>query len=175
MRYQGKVGEWNDERGFGFIVPNGGGTKVFLHVSSLSERGRRPSVGSLLTYELINDERGRPQASSAGFVVTAQRESSNHSTSVFTVLGFAFVLIFGTYVAYVRFSHPNSTVLASVYKVILARDALRKHPEFQCEPGKSSCSQMNSCAEAFFHQERCGISQMDGDRDGIPCEQQWCN
>ncbi|MFN2604453.1 MAG: excalibur calcium-binding domain-containing protein [Gemmatimonadaceae bacterium] len=64
---------------------------------------------------------------------------------------------------------------ASLYKIVWARSALRSNPQFQCEPSKSSCAQMNSCAEAFFHQERCGVAEMDGDRDGIPCERQWCN
>jgi len=79
------------------------------------------------------------------------------------------------YVAYVRMSHPNSTVSASIYKIFSARDSLRLHPEFQCEPTELSCSSMTSCAEAFFHQEHCDVSGMDGDHDGIPCEQQWCN
>jgi cold shock CspA family protein len=34
MRYQGRIGEWKDDRGFGFITPNGGGPRVFLHISS---------------------------------------------------------------------------------------------------------------------------------------------
>jgi hypothetical protein len=85
------------------------------------------------------------------------------------------VLTAMVYVGYVRITHRNSTVAASAYKIVFARDALRPHPEFQCEPKKSSCSKMTSCAEAFFHQEKCAVDNMDGDRDGIPCEQQWCN
>jgi hypothetical protein len=79
------------------------------------------------------------------------------------------------YVAYVRLSHPNSTVSSSVYKILFARDALNLSPGFVCSPAKSSCPQMQSCAEALFHQEKCSVPNMDGDRDGIPCEDQWCN
>lgn len=32
-----------------------------------------------------------------------------------------------------------------------------------------------SCAEAKFFLQHCPTVQMDGDNDGIPCEQQWCN
>lgn len=85
------------------------------------------------------------------------------------------VLAFAAYVAYVRLSHPNSTVQASVYKILWARAALHENPQFRCEASKSWCTQMASCAEAFFYQERCGVATMDGDHDGIPCEQQWCN
>lgn len=36
--------------------------------------------------------------------------------------------------------------------------------------GKSLCGQMESCAEARFYLAHCGISKLDGDRDGMPCE-----
>ncbi len=40
---------------------------------------------------------------------------------------------------------------------------------FRCE-GKTRCRQMRSCAEARFYLERCGVTTIDGDKDGIPCE-----
>jgi cold shock CspA family protein len=175
MRYQGRIGEWKDDRGFGFIAPNGGGARVFVHISSFSTRGHRPSIGSLVTYELVMDDKGRPQAKSAQFVGDRGRTGIAEPNRVVAALAAIFILCFGGYVAYVRMSQPNSTVSASAYKIFSARDALRSHPEFRCDPAKSSCSRMTSCAEAFFHQERCGVSGMDGDGDGIPCEQQWCN
>lgn len=36
--------------------------------------------------------------------------------------------------------------------------------------GKRSCSQMDSCAEAYFYLTRCGVAALDGNRDGTPCE-----
>ncbi len=41
--------------------------------------------------------------------------------------------------------------------------------------GRRHCSQMTSCAEAKYFLANCPGVQMDGNRDGIPCEQQWCN
>ncbi len=35
---------------------------------------------------------------------------------------------------------------------------------------KKSCTQMDSCAEAYFYLTRCGESALDGDGDGTPCE-----
>ncbi len=35
---------------------------------------------------------------------------------------------------------------------------------------KHFCKQMGSCAEAKFHFSRCGLTRLDGDRDGVPCE-----
>jgi endonuclease YncB( thermonuclease family) len=36
--------------------------------------------------------------------------------------------------------------------------------------GKRYCREMTSCAEARFQLERCGLTQLDGDGDGVPCE-----
>ncbi|WP_199708141.1 excalibur calcium-binding domain-containing protein [Teichococcus wenyumeiae] len=36
---------------------------------------------------------------------------------------------------------------------------------------KRYCTQMTSCAEAQFYFRQCGLSRLDGDRDGVPCEQ----
>jgi hypothetical protein len=35
---------------------------------------------------------------------------------------------------------------------------------------RRSCREMQSCAEARFHLERCGLEGIDGDGDGVPCE-----
>lgn len=40
---------------------------------------------------------------------------------------------------------------------------------FSCD-GRHLCRQMRSCAEARFFLEVCGVSQLDGDGDGVPCE-----
>lgn len=50
---------------------------------------------------------------------------------------------------------------------------LEQESNFQCE-GKQHCSEMSSCDEAEFYLENCPNVLIDGDRDGIPCEQQHC-
>jgi len=35
---------------------------------------------------------------------------------------------------------------------------------------KRYCKEMHTCAEAYFHMSNCGLSRLDRDRDGIPCE-----
>lgn len=44
---------------------------------------------------------------------------------------------------------------------------------WRCD-GRTRCSQMSSCAEATWFLQHCPGTQMDGDHDGVPCEQQWC-
>ncbi|MGH8444164.1 MAG: excalibur calcium-binding domain-containing protein, partial [Solimonas sp.] len=46
-------------------------------------------------------------------------------------------------------------------------------PGFRCE-GKTYCRQMGSCEEARFYLANCPGTKMDGDHDGIPCEDQFC-
>jgi len=48
-----------------------------------------------------------------------------------------------------------------------------KSEKFKCD-GRIYCSQMKSCEEATFFLKNCPGVKMDGDGDGIPCEQQWC-
>lgn len=45
---------------------------------------------------------------------------------------------------------------------------------YSCD-GRTYCSQMNSCAEAMYFIAHCPGTKMDGDNDGVPCEQQWCD
>lgn len=35
---------------------------------------------------------------------------------------------------------------------------------------KYYCNQMSSCKEAFYCMNECGLTRLDGDSDGIPCE-----
>src|SRR5262245_25842889 len=68
MRFRGRIARWNDEKGFGFIVPEQGGDDVFLHISALENRQRRPTVSDIVTFELAYDERRRKRAQNVLFV-----------------------------------------------------------------------------------------------------------
>lgn len=41
---------------------------------------------------------------------------------------------------------------------------------FGCHLKKRYCRQMASCEEALFYLTQCGLTTLDGDRDGLPCE-----
>lgn len=76
MRYQGKITDWKDDKGFGFIMPNGGNQRVFVHIKSFSNQQKRPVGNALVTYELTHDTKGRPQANNVAFVVGRVRPTS---------------------------------------------------------------------------------------------------
>ena len=46
-------------------------------------------------------------------------------------------------------------------------------PSFSCQ-GKTRCSEMVSCPEAEYYLSHCPNVKIDGDGDGIPCEEQHC-
>jgi endonuclease YncB( thermonuclease family) len=55
----------------------------------------------------------------------------------------------------------------------LLAQATRSGASFRCD-GRTHCSQMTSCEEATFFLRNCPDAKMDGNRDGVPCEKQWC-
>lgn len=65
MRYNGKIAEWNDDRGFGFVTMAGTGARHFMHIRAFEGRGRRPVVGDQITFELKPQEGGRAPAAVA--------------------------------------------------------------------------------------------------------------
>lgn len=62
MRYAGRISGWDDDRGFGFVMPNGGGEQAFVHVKSFDRGGRRPVDGDMVSYQPQRDGRGRLSA-----------------------------------------------------------------------------------------------------------------
>lgn len=96
MRYQGRITTWKDDKGFGFITPNGGGEQVFVHFNAFSSRRRRPAGNELVTYELAVDGKGRTQANAVAFVgerpVPAKAPGSSKLPPLFAVCFLLLVL-----------------------------------------------------------------------------------
>lgn len=42
--------------------------------------------------------------------------------------------------------------------------------EYSCGT-KQFCTEMNNCDEAMYYYEACNVSSLDGDKDGVPCEE----
>lgn len=67
MRFQGRIIEWHDEKGYGFISENGTNRRIFLHIKSFTKRSRRPDLGDVVTYEIKIDGKGRSNAEKTSF------------------------------------------------------------------------------------------------------------
>jgi hypothetical protein len=73
--------------------------------------------------------------------------------------------------SYYKLQQPAEALPAAAMP--LSKPVQAMPPEFRCD-GRTHCSHMTSCEEAFFFIEHCPGTQMDGDGDGIPCERQFC-
>lgn len=76
-RQEGTVKMWNDERGFGFIQPSGGGEDVFVHRTSLGE-GVQLSQGMSVSYDPEWDDRKRKDRA-ANVTVSAGGDAAGFS------------------------------------------------------------------------------------------------
>ncbi|MEN9403244.1 MAG: hypothetical protein RL091_1947 [Verrucomicrobiota bacterium] len=60
---QGKIIEWNRERGFGYV--DNAGRRVFLHIRDFKVRHRWPEVGDVVQFVMGQDKHGRSCAQEA--------------------------------------------------------------------------------------------------------------
>lgn len=194
MRFEGTLTQWNDDRGFGFILPTEGGQNLFAHISAFPRDGQRPRLNERLSFEVTLGQGGKKQAvaiqrpgavlaSAPGRQRTTPSMSRNSSTGglgklvalllVCSVLG-------GGYWKYE--SRQQQARAAAAAQEATNSSAMADTPStpvtlaaspFRCD-GRQHCSQMTSCAEAKFFLKNCPDPQMDGNNDGVPCEQQWC-
>lgn len=67
MRLVGRISDWKDEKGFGFVVPHGGGDRAFVHIKAFQPGSRRPAEGDLISYEAVKDAKGRLNAQAIRF------------------------------------------------------------------------------------------------------------
>lgn len=69
-------------------------------------------------------------------------------------------------------SHGKKTkdIDAPVPTLYQAPQAVSTAPMNQECRGKRTCKEMSSCEEAKFYLNNCGVTNIDGDGDGIPCE-----
>lgn len=84
MVVKGRITDWNDVRGFGFISDLKGSDRVFVHISAFPYGSRRPTEGEFVSYTLGTDERGRRCATDVTYAVRYAKRpirTSKNSTS----------------------------------------------------------------------------------------------
>jgi uncharacterized membrane protein YsdA (DUF1294 family)/cold shock CspA family protein len=55
----GIISNWNEEKGFGFIIPSTGGKSIFFHINDYSYRHKRPLKNLQVQYFTSTDPKGR--------------------------------------------------------------------------------------------------------------------
>lgn len=186
MRLTGTLRSWHADRGFGFIAPTHGGPEIFAHVTAFPLDGSTPTVGEKLSYELGRGDNGKPRAirihrqalGNPGTYPSRARPPlrKRHRSFFPSVLGIAIVVAVGGY-GYSRYARQVMPLAAASLheptQAVTATPAAEDTAGYRCD-GRTYCSQMTSCAEAKFFLRNCPGTQMDGNNDGVPCEQQWC-
>ncbi len=81
MRDQGRLVEWLDDKGYGFIQPNDETKgRVFLHIKDFAQKGPRPILGCALEYNVQVDANGRYKATQVSYLKASQTQKSGRST-----------------------------------------------------------------------------------------------
>lgn len=62
VRFAGRIRGWVDDKGYGFVEPNGGGERAFVHVKAFPRGSARPCDGDLVSYATRRDAKGRINA-----------------------------------------------------------------------------------------------------------------
>jgi uncharacterized membrane protein YsdA (DUF1294 family)/cold shock CspA family protein len=112
MRYQGRITTWKDDKGFGFVTPNGGGAQVFVHINSFSTRQRRPAENEFITYELRVDGKGRAQAEAVAF---AGEKATPTDSSGYSSIPPLFACVFLVVVAATVFAGKLPKAILALY------------------------------------------------------------
>ncbi|GHA66921.1 cold shock domain-containing protein [Photobacterium aphoticum] len=151
---KGKIIRWVDDRGFGFIKSQSLHGDVFAHVSKFQPGYRRPIVGDEVEFQL--DYRAHKLSASHVQLIGVEPLKSHPLNTLLSILFLG-------------------AIVAGLYFFVIEPEL---HPAyrdmgFSCQ-GKTYCSQMTSCDEAKFYLATCPNVKIDGDRDGIPCERQFC-
>ncbi|CAI3968045.1 MAG: cold shock and DUF1294 domain-containing protein [Alteromonas macleodii] len=83
MKYQGRIQQWDDAKGYGFVEPNGGGTRAFTHIEAFKQRSRHPVNGDIIVYEVEQDRNGNHRACNISLLKDhkAKRLRANKPTS----------------------------------------------------------------------------------------------
>jgi cold shock CspA family protein len=143
---KGRITQWRDDRGFGFISSEEVDSKVFFHISSLTTKAKRPEVGDSVIFITQTDSQNRLNATSVAIEGMDRAGSSHDNPSKVepvskNVFDYLFIAILLTSVALTGFAYFKTTSLESsiVFAIpaviaffFLSREKKPKSKSFQC-------------------------------------------
>ncbi|OUD49042.1 hypothetical protein BTA15_23670 [Vibrio parahaemolyticus] len=92
---KGKVVECNDSKGYGFISALNGELRVFVHISTVQSKGRRPKVDDAVKFEVNEDKKGCYNATNVTILGSSPVSSTIMFSIVYLVLASTAVFILG--------------------------------------------------------------------------------
>jgi len=184
---KGELIKWNDKKGFGFIKPGLGNHDIFIHISALKKIPRKPVVGDIILYQLHNDNNGKQRAVNArikGINISENNQNINRKAknkkykqknnrfSMLVTFGLIAIIAYNVFSFLSKSFNNKETIKYDTPSSFIEQNTYEE--KFTCD-GKTHCSEMISCDEAYFYLNNCPGTKLDGNNDGEPCERQWCN
>jgi cold shock CspA family protein len=169
--YRGQLTKWDNAKGFGFIKSSELSSDTFIHISALKHMSRKPRQGDFIHFD-VEQHKGKSRATKARiegvkinspFTVSRTHKSRSSNKLIYVVALIA-IIAFSFQRLDLGSSNktPQTEFSPSPTKTITTQ-------QFTCD-GRQHCSQMTSRAEAEYFTRHCPNTKMDGDNDGIPCE-----
>ena len=195
---EGTLSQWDNASGTGIITPVHGDQRYLVTLADFAlGKTAKPQLGEELLFEAGTDSDSQPCARSVTRPVHAlppppdempdyiPPRISRPASSSSGFLPLIIMLGLGAYGYHVFFeTNPDSSfrkpgdvmteVESMAPKVMEKLRTTLSTSRYKCD-GRSYCPQMTSCEEALYFLNHCPGVNMDGDQDGIPCEQQWCS
>lgn len=167
--YTGQLTKWNEVRGFGFIKTAELDQDTFLHVTQFKHMSRKPREGDVIHFD-IEQVNGKKRATNARIegVKAIPRPKMVKGSPPRAKFGFLFVALTIIIVA-VTIQRLDLVPIKTAPVATPFSTHFDDEPVFTCD-GRQYCSQMTSRAESLYFIEHCPDTKMDGDDDGIPCE-----
>ncbi len=136
---------------------------------------RKPKVGDFIYFEVEKQPDGKSKATNCRIegVLAVNKTSRNNyskkkSNAVTNLLSIVVVLVI-TVFGYQKLSSKvdGHKPVPSIKPQVINQNIPTY--SYSCD-GRQHCSQMNSRAEAVYFIQNCPNTKMDGNNDGIPCE-----
>jgi uncharacterized membrane protein YsdA (DUF1294 family)/cold shock CspA family protein len=114
LRRIGTIIDWNDEKGFGFVLYDNKQKRAFVHIKAFNSQKIRPVNGDIISYELSRDSTGRDRATNVGIkrsentisvkhLVNSKRDIEESGQGYFMKI---IIAIFGAYLLFLTRSIP---------------------------------------------------------------------
>ncbi len=190
---KGKITQWHDDKGYGFIQIDNSSQKIFCHISNFVQKQPRPTQGENVSFDIVTNEKGKTSANKIRYLDrpthqefvpktrherknTANKHQNNSTVSLGGLVSGIVSLIFVGLIGYqvYQFAAAKLTPKQANKPQPINTSAPLTNTQYRCD-GRKHCSQMKSCEEAKWFLRNCADTQMDGDGDGIPCESSLCS
>ncbi len=115
MQQKGKITNWNNDKGFGFITPIGGGKQIFIHINTFKNRSLRPELNQIVSYDISKDNRGRTCAKNASRFGDKKSKKIKKSSSRLSII---IVFIFSIFLVLSILATKMPALILAVYFVV---------------------------------------------------------